>query len=349
MSFDVGDNITINGGTKNITGNPGVLTTSRNSRVWTSYIGVYLSESPSDEINFGSDKYAETGSGYIDLLGGGAALSSSIFIQGTSSAFQEYFGPSLTLMHSYNYWLNNQILAGLYPIDGQAPSAWNSPGLPQGDFIEGGVRYTGSLPFVDPTLSSNYFRFTPTSTQPGSNTFGYVDSDVPFLLKRGDEIRVTYNLFDTSSALRSFAEQDFTVTEVGNLGDGSGTTPLVQFYSSSNVGLENEEVKTNKIYSRIHVHPDPATLELPILRGEIYNFTIRRRVNADDRVIVFQTPPVNSFGSQTVGPGGYLIPEDLTLIQKDNVNTLINQLKAQNVLPKQDAQGDRNSPNTNTE
>jgi len=64
---------------------------------------------------------------------------------------------------------------------------------------------------------------------------------------------------------------------------------------------------------------------------------------------VYQTPPVNSFGSQTPAPGGYLIPEDMTLTQKNNVNTLINQLKAQSVLPKQSAKGNNNSSNTNTE
>jgi hypothetical protein len=318
--------------------------------VFTSYIGSTFAVGPSPfALNFGSDQWAETGSGYIDLLGGGAALSASIFIQGDLNAFGEYYGPSLALMHSYNYWLENQIKAGLYNIDSQPTSSFNTPGLPNGDYLTGGVRIAGPSPFIDPTLIGNYFKFAPTSTQPGSNAFGYVDSDIPFLLKRGDEIRVTYNLFNTSSALRSFAEQDFTVTEVGNLGDGSGTTSLVQFYSSSAVGSVNEEVKTNRIYNRIHVTPDPSTITLPIPNGEIYNFTVRRRVNADDRVIVYQTPPVNSFGKQTITPGGYLIPNDLTLIQKNNIKTIVNQLMSQNVVPQQSAQGNNNSSNTNTE
>ena len=345
MSFDVGNNIQIGVGSGN-TNAKGFMDEENN--IFTNYVGQYRVESnvgSSEDIYYGSAKWAETGSGYIDLLGGGAALSSSIFIQGDLNASAEYYGPSLALMHSYNYWLENQIGAALYNIDNPLPT---TPGLPTGDYSTGGVRIPGPSPSIDSTLIGNYFRFAPTSTQPGSNTFGYVDSDIPFLLKRGDEIRVTYNLYNTASSLRSFAEQDFTVTEVGNLGT-AGTTDLVQFYSSSAVGLESEEVSRGRIYNRIHVTPDPSTLTLPILRGEIYNFTVRRRVNADDRVIVYQTPPVNSFGSQTPSPGGYLIPEDMTLTQKNNVNTLINQLKAQSVLPKQSAKGNNNSSNTNTE
>jgi DNA integrity scanning protein DisA with diadenylate cyclase activity len=77
--------------------------------------------------------------------------------------------------------------------------------------------------------------------------------------------------------------------------------------------------------------------------GEINQFTVRRRNNADDRVIVYQTPPLNSFGSQTISPGGYLIPEDMTRIQKENVNTIINQLKSQNAIVPDSTQGPANN------
>ena len=58
--------------------------------------------------------------------------------------------------------------------------------------------------------------------------------------------------------------------------------------------------------------------------------TIRRRVEADDRVILFQSPPSGSIGFRTPSGQGYLIPDDLTSTQKKNVQTLINQLTAKN-------------------
>jgi hypothetical protein len=45
---------------------------------------------------------------------------------------------------------------------------------------------------------------------------------------------------------------------------------------------------------------------------------------------VFSTPPSGSKGVQTKSGKGYLVPNDLTPIQKRNVQTLINQLKAKN-------------------
>ena len=67
----------------------------------------------------------------------------------------------------------------------------------------------------------------------------------------------------------------------------------------------------------------------------ISGFTIRRRINADDRVIVFQTAPTGSNGLFTPSGDGYLVPNDLSATQKRNVLTLINQLSAKNAY-KQD-------------
>ena len=59
-------------------------------------------------------------------------------------------------------------------------------------------------------------------------------------------------------------------------------------------------------------------------------FTIRRRVNADDRVIVVQEAPTGSNGLFTPTGDGYLIPNDFSPQQKRNVLTIINQLNAKN-------------------
>ena len=86
------------------------------------------------------------------------------------------------------------------------------------------------------------------------------------------------------------------------------------------------------MFDRLFVEPNPATLEEPIPKGQIYQFTVRRKINADDRIIIYQTPPINALGSQTPTGDGYLIPNDFTQTQKTNVQTIINQLKSQNAV-----------------
>ena len=85
-------------------------------------------------------------------------------------------------------------------------------------------------------------------------------------------------------------------------------------------------------YDKIRVTPPPSSLDIPIPEGKIYNFTIRRRTNADDRVIMFQTAPTGSDGINTPSPSGFLIPNDFTQQQKRNVQTIINQLSAKNAF-----------------
>ncbi|MAR21458.1 MAG: hypothetical protein CMD25_05750, partial [Flavobacteriales bacterium] len=77
-------------------------------------------------------------------------------------------------------------------------------------------------------------------------------------------------------------------------------------------------------------YPDPE--QAGVIGGTIGSFVIRRRVNADDRVIVYQTPPNAAIGvgEVTGSGGGFLIPDDFTPQQKRNALTLINQLKQKN-------------------
>ena len=203
MSFDVGNNVEINTGSKSQFGTGELvgdeyITYLTSSRFADAYTAI-------NTIEFGSTKWAETGSGYIDLLGGAAALDLNLFVNPSPSQEYkvEYYGSSLALMHTYNYWVKNQVrFSGLLFY----------PGLPA-ETVDGNLQL---IP-INPEDNSNYFRFNPTSTQPGANAFGYTDSDIPFLLQRGDEIRVTYNLLPSTVGLRTFAEQDFTVTEIDNI------------------------------------------------------------------------------------------------------------------------------------
>ena len=86
------------------------------------------------------------------------------------------------------------------------------------------------------------------------------------------------------------------------------------------------------VYDRVIVNPDPATLALQIPSGSIYNMTIRKRVNTDDRVVLNQISPSGSRGSITPSGDGYIIPNDLSSIQRRNVNELIIKLKSNNAF-----------------
>ena len=86
------------------------------------------------------------------------------------------------------------------------------------------------------------------------------------------------------------------------------------------------------VYDRIIVNPDPATLALQIPKGSIYNMTIRKRVSTDDRVVLNQISPSGSKGSITPSGDGYIIPNDLSAVQRRNVNELIIKLKSNNAF-----------------
>ena len=286
-------------------------------------------------ISFGQDYWASTGSGYLQLEGPPTKISMSLGINanvsfGTPPTFpqQIYYGGFLSILHTWNYWVKNQIING-YPLTntGVTPSVgaylWQEPGL----------QYDGSnadLELVRPNDPDNYFRFNTSASQAGASLRGYEDFDLNFLAERGDEIRVTYNINDDSS-VKTLITQDFQVLDVINHTESLANE--MHFKWANSGVLTNSPVSGSNLFDRIAVTPDPSTLDIPIPNGEIYQFTIRKRVEADDRVMVYQTPPFQSYGAQTKTGDGYLIPEDLSEAQKNNVQTIINQLQQQNAVP----------------
>ena len=85
-------------------------------------------------------------------------------------------------------------------------------------------------------------------------------------------------------------------------------------------------------FTMLEVTPDPATLKDQIPNGIIHAYTIKKRIPADDRVVVNLQQPSGSRGQITPSGDGYLIPNDLTEIQQGNVQKLINKLKSENVF-----------------
>jgi hypothetical protein len=219
----------------------------------------------------------------------------------------------LGLIHGYNYAVKNQI-QGRFDF---VTAIFNDPG------------YTVGLPYntkVDPTDPSNYFNFIPIS----SSLASYENSNLPFLVERGDEIRVTYtgSLSPPNTSL-SYFTQDFTVTNVIQYSDPS-------LIASSGSRVYSCSISTGpaaiSIYDTFQVYPDPSTLTNNIPDGTILNYTIRRKADNDQSIIVFQSSPPNDQGYQTLSGPGYLIPNDFTEIQTRNALTLINNLKAKNAF-----------------
>ena len=84
------------------------------------------------------------------------------------------------------------------------------------------------------------------------------------------------------------------------------------------------------IFDTLKVTPDPAKLKKPIPKGAIMAATFIKRQDNDTKVIVDLVQPPESIGALTPSGDGYLIPDDLTETQKDNVQKIINVLKSQN-------------------
>ena len=297
-----------------------------------SYLGVATQSYSTSSTNFGYNSWAQTGSGYIDLTGGPAELVTAS-LSPDATGVQNYYGNFLALAHSYNYWVKDQLYASYTASLGNVEANFNIPGIPtqSSDALSGPV-------FANNPLNYNSFNFS--SSEAGANVLGYEDYNLPFIIERGDEIRVTYNVASSSLnngiptyTTNEFVTQDFTVKSVYSSALITGsldtkTSPMWFIYDTD----KPAEVLPERRFDRIGVTPDPSTLETPIPSGSIYQFTVRKRVNADDRVIVYQTPPINSAGSQTPSGDGFLIPDDFTQIQKGNVQTLINALKSQNAV-----------------
>ena len=84
------------------------------------------------------------------------------------------------------------------------------------------------------------------------------------------------------------------------------------------------------IFDTLKVTPDPSTLSKPIPNGSIMSATFKKRIDNDTKVVVNVTQPPGNEGARTPSGDGYLIPDDLTGTQMDNVQKIINVLKSQN-------------------
>ena len=126
----------------------------------------------------------------------------------------------------------------------------------------------------------------------------------------------------------------------GNM-NATNRTPFFQSASISPILLQPSSNFNNQNYSpldpgylfdRVIVTPDPTKLQSPIPEGRIFSMTLRKRQEADDRVVLNAVQPSGSAGALTLSGDGYLVPNDLTPIQQRNVQKIINKLKSENVF-----------------
>ena len=254
------------------------------------------------------------------------------------------YGPGLALLNSFNCAISESITGSPVPFQENAgsptPTAMTM-GIPSTLFSSGSKEFLRQKKNED----RNYFiqNFT------ASNVGGFKEEEggVPFMIKKGDEIVVTYDNQKNKGGSISgtnFVQQTFLVTEISGVID-SVQTPNFSDYSASYCDSTQCQAPDALPFSnangflknKITVSPPPGTTGIQDIGptsadyGEINSFVIRRRTEADDRVIVYQSPPTTFGVNETTGSGGgYLIPDDFSPIQKRNALTLINQLKAKN-------------------
>ena len=162
-----------------------------------------------------------------------------------------------------------------------------------------------------------------------------LNTSLLLLLSKPFAVNLAYSSSANSQGKAFINEQDFTVVDVPHSPDNNHGYVCPGF-------AVTQTINSASIFDRIYVSPNPMNFDIE--DNKIFNFTIRRRVNASDRVIIFQSNPTGSEGARTFGPSGYLIPGDFTPIQKRNVQTLINQLRAKNAFRADEDNDTRRAP-----
>jgi hypothetical protein len=275
------------------------------------------------------------------LMGASLIMSSSFGVSasvdlGTSIC---YAGRGLALVNTFNQYVSRSI----YSTASISGVAVVLPGIPNNIKNTGGSADTIQLvkePFFANPSNYVYEDFQLTTNNSDDNVTNFEDFQQPILFQVGDEIRVDYNSVGPNSIVGGLYTQTFTITDNGPNDeyensifppDGYGDTMKSSMVSVRGPSLVRMTASAHT-FDKVMVHPDPRTLDIPIPSGQIFNFTLRRRIEADDRVVIYQTAPTGSEGVKTLSPSGYLIPNDFSAQQKRNVQTIINQLSAKNAF-----------------
>ena len=114
------------------------------------------------------------------------------------------------------------------------------------------------------------------------------------------------------------------------------TIPMeaIQVYDGDVIGNVDMVGQFGAPANKIFVHPNPKNELFGIEEGEIKRCTFRKRTPTDQAVVVEMDPPSGSLGAKTPSGDGYLIPADLSKVQRKNALSIINKLNAQNAFRK---------------
>ena len=163
------------------------------------------------------------------------------------------------------------------------------------------------------------------------------------LPQSGEEVRIEF--FESNISNTTF-NNDFTVGV--DVGAPAGATVLRTGSINPYHLYEKGEVALNAP-TFIRTTRNPETALAGLIGGAITKFTIRRQIEADDKVMLKQIPPPSgSVGVITPSGQGFLIPNDFSPVQKSNALNIINQLKAKNAFDKPEEPGITNSNPRNT-
>jgi hypothetical protein len=278
-----------------------------------------------------------SGVGFMRVVTGSAGSDSGEFkLTGTPFTFSGSWRNTSNPAHFY-WFSTSPCLATVHSLNVLASMSIE---------IESGYQNNGGMPgipqikdSVDPNNPNSFWRYSPAKSadDTGENELlDYQDFGQNLIFKKGDEIRVEWNVDETGLTTRQILKsQVFTVIDVPPSGGAfDPPTQKVEFdWQQGSDILAYAPVGWNpsRLYNRLVVYPNPRDFNIP--NDIVNNFTVRRRVNADDRVIIYQQAPQNVKGARTPSPSGYLIPSDMTPVQKTNVRSLITQLEAKSAFP----------------
>lgn len=296
--------------------------------------------------------YIRGGEGYISSSAG---LVNGVNVPGHLVGI----GNGLSLINNYNNYVSRSIFStGSFNQFNNAPL----PGLPN---VQNATSTAQRTPENYTSNIANYFtqnyNLSGIDTNIDSGSLGgittYENFNQPLHFQKGDEVRVIYNSNPNPLETPNFVTQDFTIiddspnTDYENnidVPDGEGLLISSSIYTISADPFSFFQLyavtQSRFNYDKLIVNPDPRTLDLPIPEGKIYGYTLRKRIQADDRVIVYQEAPTGSEGIKTISPSGYLIPDDFSDQQKRNVQSIINNLSAKNVFRADEDNDTRRAP-----
>lgn len=258
-----------------------------------------------------------TGSGHFILSG--STMNTPINFYTTSSLGNNSYnsepvmslrGPQLGVFHTYN--------KALY----EDQTFTSTPGTDSGS-----VWVIGGFDNEDP---DNYFVWNPLD----SNSLVFDSTTEPFLIQPGDIITVEGLIGGPSD--REFQQIDFRVTSLETSSYDSGSSnPYTWTGQSGNPfpsSLNDQSVWIDGIWDKVNVEPNPETVLNGLHQGEITRFTIKRRLQSDNNLILKSTIPSGSVGASTKSGGGFIIPKDLTPTQRSNALNIINELRSKNAF-----------------